>query len=665
MRLFKKILIANRGEIAVRIIRAAREMNIRTAAVYSSKDTGDSLHASLADEALLLEGHTLAETYLNIERIIDVAKRINAEAIHPGYGFLAENYKFAKACEKSGILFIGPGADAIRLMGNKIESRESVRQMGLPVVEGFEGSTSQLLKKKNELLYPVLIKAAAGGGGKGMRIVKKADELKPLLEITSRESASYFNDSTVYLERYIDPARHIEIQVFADHHGNVIHLFERECTIQRRYQKIIEESPSPTLNSKKQKEMGEIAVEIVRKIGYTNAGTIEFLVDKDLNFYFLEMNTRIQVEHPVTELVTGKDLVQQQILVAAGNPLSWDQPDIRQNGHAVEARIYAENPEMDFRPSPGKIIYYSQPEMENIRIDSGQLSPTVIHPDYDPMIAKVVSWDRRRENAIEKLILALSRYHIHGISTNNDYLRAILIKPEFVKNKISTRFCEVHEKELIRQIQKTRKEIPVVNYIALFIAGAYFFPGEKTEEYFSPWLLTGYWRQFLNIIYFREGKEEQVIIRNLYPGRFLMEVKNQQFNVEILKSGCGEFHLQINGQSIEGIYSESDNGESYVSTSALVMKFKRTNHLPSEPVPGLIPGIIEQYSQFVVSPMPGKIIKIDVLLNDRVRKGDILFTVDSMKMENNIFAPRNGKVKDIIVSEGEQIEMNKPVIILE
>jgi len=665
MKSFKKILIANRGEIAVRIIRAAHDMNIRTVALYSAADGCNSLHAKLADEAFLIEGKTLVETYLNISRVIEITKKANAEAIHPGYGFLAENPKFAKACKQSGIRFIGPEPDVIRLMGNKIRARDSVRQLGLPVVEGFTGTVNEIFRRRNDLPYPMLIKAAAGGGGKGMRIVRNADELKPLLEVTSRESASYFGDSSIYLERYIDPARHIEIQVFADHHSNVIHLFERECTVQRRYQKIIEESPSPTLNTKKRREMGDVAVEIAKNIGYTNAGTIEFLVDQDQHFYFLEMNTRIQVEHPVTELVTGKDLVQEQISVSAGNPLSWSQADINQNGHAIEARIYAENPEFDFRPSPGEITYYNQPEIENLRIDSGQLEPTMIHADFDPMIAKVISWDQNRKDAVDKLYDALGQYSIHGIATNNDYLRSILLSPEFVKNNISTRFCEIHEKQLIQQIHTSRKEIPVMNQIALFITGAYFSSGIYTEKQSSPWLSTGYWRQFVKINYFREGNEEQVFLRKLYPGGFLMERDHRQFDVKILKNDCGEINLQIDDKYIEGDYSESDNGESYVGISATIIKFKRTNHLPGEPVTVFLSGRVEQNKQFVVSPMPGKIVKIDVHLNDFVSEGDVLFTIDSMKMENNIFAPRKGKVKEIVASEGDQIEMNKPVIVLE
>ncbi len=401
-----KILIANRGEIAVRIIRTARKMGITTVAVYAKADH-NSLHVQEADEARCIGEVELSETYLNIAKIIAVAKETGCNAIHPGYGFLAENPLFVDACDTAGIIFIGPRADVMRVMGNKIEARAFVKKAGVPVTEGLTGKRETLLKAKSKIGFPVLLKAAAGGGGNGMQIDHEEKELEEALESTSRQALAYFGDDTIYLEKYLDEPRHIEFQILGDDNGNVIHLFERECSIQRRYQKIIEESPSPTLTPELREKMGAAAVRIGKKIGYTNAGTIEFLVDKELNFYFLEMNTRIQVEHPVTEMVTGADLVEEQIRIAEGHSLRLRQETLRQTGHAIECRIYAEDPEHDFRPSPGKMTLYREPVMDHIRIDKGITSDTEITSSYDPMICKLVSWGNDREEARRRMTEAL------------------------------------------------------------------------------------------------------------------------------------------------------------------------------------------------------------------------------------------------------------------
>jgi acetyl-CoA carboxylase biotin carboxylase subunit len=495
--MFKKILIANRGEIAVRIMRTAKEMGIETVAIYSDADEG-AYHTIVADESYSLGEGTLQDTYLNIEKIVNIAKESGAEAIHPGYGFLAENPEFAKACEDNGIIFIGPTPEAIRLMGNKLEARKIAEQQGLPLLKGSTGGIENVLKEAEGLQFPLLVKAAAGGGGKGMRIVRDKKQLKESLEATSREAQNYFGDGTVYVERYIENPRHIEIQVLGDRYGNVIHLYERECSIQRRYQKIIEESPSPTINDEIRKKMGEAAVKIAKAIGYSSAGTVEFLVDEQLNFYFLEMNTRIQVEHPVTEMVTGFDLVRQQILIASGEKLQIKQDEIQQRGHAIECRIYAENPKMNFAPSPGKITCYHPPKGLWIRNDSGIDGKAEVKPQFDPMISKLITWGENREIARKRMIQVLKNYIIHGIQTNIPFLLKVMEHPAYIENKISTHFCDQYMREIVDEIQKEEDEFPeevaVIAYSLYSMKKEKIREGQHQPEEYNVWNMIGYWR---------------------------------------------------------------------------------------------------------------------------------------------------------------------------
>ncbi len=500
MKLFNKILIANRGEIAVRVIRSAQKLGIYTVAIYSGADE-DALHVEMADEAYSLgDSIELSETYLDINKIIKIAKQSQSEAIHPGYGFLAENPEFVAACDKAGIVFIGPNTRSIKLMGNKIASREFVKKIGIPMTEGITGDTKTLLTAAKKIPFPVLVKAAAGGGGKGMRIVHKESELADTIESTSREAKSYFGDGTVFVEKYVVEPRHIEIQVIGDNHGNAIHLFERECSIQRRYQKIIEESPSPTLTHDIRLKMGEAAVKIAKEIGYNNAGTVEFLVDNDLNFYFLEMNTRVQVEHPVTEMVTGIDIVREQILIAAGNKLSLKQDEIKQNGHAIECRIYAEDPSNNFLPSPGDMSFYHEPAGNGIRIDTGITEATTIHSFYDPMISKMIVWGEDREIAREKSIHALKEYVVHGIKTNVSYLVQLLQHKAYINNLITTKYCDEHTEDIVELIHQEKNTIPKHLPITAYLMYSFYKDSlfEKSQEY-NVWKEIGYWRDLMEV----------------------------------------------------------------------------------------------------------------------------------------------------------------------
>ncbi len=448
----KKILIANRGEIAVRVLRACRDLGIQSVAVFSEPDR-NALHVRRADEAYAIGPAAPSESYLNWEKIIAVAKKCGADAIHPGYGFLSENPHFAEAVDKAGLIFIGPSPDVIHRMGSKIESRKIAVQAGVPLVPGIERplrDADEALEVARQIGFPVLIKAAAGGGGKGMRTVEKAEDMKTAFTMAQNEARSSFKDDAVYLEKLIVGPHHIEVQILGDTHGNVIHLFERECSVQRRHQKIIEESPSPFITEATRQKVCEMAVTLAKSVGYYNAGTVECLVDKDQNYYFLEMNTRLQVEHPITEMVTGIDLVKAQIRVAEGEVLPWQQQDIQQRGHAIECRIYAEDPFHNFRPSPGKVIEQQYPLGPGIRLDNGIYQGYTIPMEYDPILSKLVSFGADRQEAVERMRRALREYRISGPRTNLYFHLQALSVPDFVQGHYDTHFVEKHLATLLK-----------------------------------------------------------------------------------------------------------------------------------------------------------------------------------------------------------------------
>ena len=440
--MLKKILVANRGEIAVRIIRACRELGIRTVAVYSEIDR-DSLHKELADEAVCIGPAPSNKSYLNVKAIIEAACLTGCDGIHPGYGFLSENSSFAKMCDEIGIKFIGPNYKMIELMGNKSKAKETMKNVGVPVVPGSEGliyTMQEAINISNQIGYPVIIKASAGGGGKGIRIAYSEEELKKAYEIVKQEALNSFNDDSIYIEKFIENPRHIEIQIMADEYGNAVHLGERDCTVQRKNQKMLEETPSGVIDSRIREKMGAIAVKAVKEVGYTNVGTIEFLVDKNKNFYFMEMNTRIQVEHPVTEMVTGLDLIKEQIQIASGEKMKYKQRDINFNGHSLEARINAENPYKNFMPCPGEIKELHIPGGNGIRIDTAIYPGYKIPPTYDSMIAKIIVHGKDRNESIAKMKSALGEFVIDGINTNIDFLYRILKDEDFISNNYDTSF---------------------------------------------------------------------------------------------------------------------------------------------------------------------------------------------------------------------------------
>jgi acetyl-CoA carboxylase biotin carboxylase subunit len=492
--LFKKVLIANRGEIAIRVIRACRDLGIRSAAVFSDADRG-ALHVRLADEAYHIGPPPSSESYLVIDKIIEAAKKSGAGAIHPGYGFLAENARFAKACKDAGIVFIGPPPEAIKMMGDKMEARKAMIAANVPVVPGTEKAVEeeqQAIDIAKEIGFPILIKAAAGGGGKGMRIVAEESEIKSGVRGARSEAKSAFSDDRIYIEKYLARPRHIEIQVIADSHGKCVYLGERECSIQRRHQKVIEEAPSPLVDENMRKNMGEAAVAAARAAGYINAGTVEFLADQDKNFYFLEMNTRLQVEHPVTELITGIDLAVEQILVAAGEELSFGQDDIRIRGHAIECRIYAEDPSSGFLPSTGLLRSYQEPSGPGIRVDSGVYEGAEISVYYDPMISKLLSYGKDRKQAIERMLRALSEYRISGVANNIEFHKDILRHPEFIAGNLSTHFIGEYYKPAEEPISEIEEAAAVTAALTEHDARNKLALSPLKKNITSPWKMS--WR---------------------------------------------------------------------------------------------------------------------------------------------------------------------------
>jgi acetyl-CoA carboxylase biotin carboxylase subunit len=497
--MFKKILIANRGEIAVRIIKACQEMGISTVAVFSDADRL-SLHVQIADEAIGIGPPPAVDSYLDMDRIIQAAQKTGADAIHPGYGFLAENAAFARRCEKEKIVFIGPNSDALELVGDKVRSRQTLEKADIPIIPGMKGiveDTSAIKTEAQKIGYPVMIKASAGGGGKGMRVVFDEKELTPALEAGMREAKSAFGNESVYLEKYIEEPRHVEFQVLADNQGSVVHLFERECSIQRRHQKIVEETPSQALDPELRARMGETARKVMQVSGYNNAGTVEFLLDKDKNFYFLEVNARLQVEHPVTELTTGVDLVHQQIKIAAGEKLSFGQEDLEQKGHAIECRIYAEDPQNNFLPSSGKILYFEEPHGPGIRHDCGIYSGWDVPIYYDPILAKLIVWAENRETACQRMIKALDDYVILGVQTSIRFLKDLIGHPQFRRGETTTSFIQDNFADWTGEKDSEEKQ-KLALLAAAFDSSQRASPakGFRTtkKETYSPWLLLGKWR---------------------------------------------------------------------------------------------------------------------------------------------------------------------------
>lgn len=670
--MIKKVLIANRGEIALRIIRTARSLGYTIVSVYSEQDK-DAAHVKESDEAIYLSGDILSETYLNIDAIIKAAKDTGADAIHPGYGFLSENPLFAKACETAGIIFVGPSSESISAMGNKIAAREIARKHGVPIAPGLTGSPEELLERYKEVGFPLLIKAAAGGGGKGMRIVRSEDEMASALRSTSSEAANYFGDGTVYIERFFDGPRHIEVQVLGDKFGKMIHLFERECSMQRRHQKIIEEAPSPTLTSEVREKMCSAAITLASSIGYYCAGTIEFLVDNDLNFYFLEMNTRIQVEHPVTEFITGVDIVKEQFMIAQDNPLSLEQNELTINGHSIEVRVYAEDPLNNFMPSPGQILKYNSPSTKSttgsssLRIDDSKFHDhSVVFSNFDPMISKVIAHGKDRTEAIAHLTDFLPDYSVFGIKTNLSFLQVLLKHPDFISNKIHTRYIDNNLPQLISFFNESKSKIDPL--IPLTGALVYSLKKNQSKDTLPSdiWSQIGYWRLYRTVSASLDDKFYTVIIEKHDGDSIIYKYPSQSdpksfIKGAISKKGDHNFLLSLNDVLSELYIIDSDR-EVLVKYLGHDFVFKRTDIAPDDSQTMKPVRIENANNGDMISPMPGRVLSVKVTQGLKVNKGDLLIVIEAMKMENNILAPYDGTVDKILVKEGASVDTSSHLV---
>src|SRR5215510_9599751 len=648
-RTFRKILVANRGEIALQVMRSCHSMGVETVAVYSDADA-DAPHVRFAGEAVHLGAAPARESYLRIEKVIEAARRTGAEAIHPGYGFLSENAEFAKSCAAVGIVFIGPPAGAIRAMGLKNSARRLAEEAGAPVVPGYDGedqSLETLRARMIEIGFPVLIKASAGGGGKGMRVVRAESAIDGAIEAARREAEKAFGDGSLLVEKYIEGARHVEIQILGDARGNLVHLFERDCSLQRRHQKIVEESPSPAVNEELRRKMGAAAVNIGRAIGYANAGTVEFILGPSGEFYFIEVNTRLQVEHPVTEMITGLDLVRLQIEIAEGRPLPFGQGDLKAEGHAIEARLYAEDPANDFLPTTGKILDLQLPELEGLRIDSGIESGMEVGIHYDPMLAKLVARGEDRDAAIRKLVYALRQMSIQGLRTNRDFLIRLLDHPNFRRGGAHTGFIAEHLNELIAD------DDPRIDRESLIAAALYL----QNQWRASNGLLAELPSSYRNNPYrdpsikFQIGAGDvEVAWSRTGAGAYRARVFDSTVTALVLSSTSeglsGVIRIEIDGVQRAFEIIEAGN-ELFVHSSLGSRVIKRP---PRHPAPQ---AASEQAS--ANSPMPGKVLKILVETGQKVSAGDPLIILEAMKMEHTMRAIAPGVVEAVLVSDGEVV----------
>jgi 3-methylcrotonyl-CoA carboxylase alpha subunit len=636
--MIKRILIANRGEIARRIIRTAKSMEIQTVALFSEDEPKNSWNQE-ADNSACIGNGNLNNTWLNGSKIIAIAKKYKCNAIHPGYGFLAENAAFARACLENDIVFIGPKPEVIQLMGNKIQSRKLVKSLGLPVPQGLEGNTTEILSKADNLTYPVLIKASAGGGGKGMIMCYSKTNLAENLEKASRQAEKWFGEGAVFVEPYFEKARHIEVQILADHYGNTLHLFERDCSLQRKYQKIIEEAPSPALTAEQRNNVCNSAIAIAKGSNYTNAGTVEFLFDGK-QFYFLEMNTRIQVEHPVTEAITGIDIVEHQIRIASGEKLSFSQNGISIKGHAIETRVYAENPYDDFKPQGGNLVFVQEPQIEKVRIEAAYNKPYSLSSLYDPLIAKVITHAKNRKESLELMKSALGNYAILGIKHNVNYLLDLITNQQVSKGEYYTQFIQ---KEFRAIEDRPSPETKALLSAAILSYGIFSKEKKRTNNFFSNTLsntfhlrlflydwfeVSGHYhlgKLFLSI----EGKEFEFQPKQKSTNEITL-IETEQNHILFIEQGEKEWYVQINGKQ----YMIS--GQNFTGMTQITKTQNTENPI----------GKID-----IHSPLHGKVLSVFVNEGQAVCKGDPLISIESMKSENTIESPLDGIVVKIFAQQ--------------
>jgi 3-methylcrotonyl-CoA carboxylase alpha subunit len=655
--MFGTLLIANRGEIACRIARTARRLGIRTVAVYSDADA-HAAHVAACDEAVHIGGPRPQESYLRGDVILDAARRAGANAIHPGYGFLSENADFATACARAGIVFVGPSPQAIAAMGSKSAAKALMEKAGVPLTPGYHGERQDpdfLLEQARRIGFPVLIKAVSGGGGKGMRRVDAAEDFASALASCQRESAASFGDSRVLVEKYLSPARHIEVQVFGDTHGNVEYLFERDCSVQRRHQKVIEEAPAPGMTPERRRRMGEAAVAAARAVNYAGAGTVEFIAGANGDFYFMEMNTRLQVEHPVTEMITGLDLVEWQLRVAAGERLPLEQDALGIRGHAIEARVYAEDPARDFLPSIGTLEYLSPPETSPaVRIDTGVRQGDEITPYYDPMIAKLIVHGTNREDALVRLRAALADYQVAGVNTNIEFLHRLTRAPSFVDARLDTALIE-RERELLFAPRLPAPRALWDLATLAFLRSTY---GNGTAD--SPWDDATGWR-------LGAGGQRHWTLRNAGKSEHLrVTVAGSSSSVEI----GGESHRASAAFAADGSVEATIDGElvrAHAFTRGHFTHLYRdgAHHVFELADPYLPESVGSDHAGELVAPMPGRVIAVLVSEGARVTQGTALVIMEAMKMEHTVTAPAAGVVAAIHCAVGDQVREGAELLLLE
>ena len=648
----RRLLIANRGEIARRIMRSAHDMGISTVAVYARGDA-DEPFVREADLAIALDGDSAFDTYLNVDAVLDAAIRAEADAVHPGYGFLSENAAFATRVIEAGLAWIGPSAEAIAAMGDKIAAKKRMREAGVPTLESIEVTDQEdLAALARELGFPLLVKAAAGGGGKGMRVVAHAADLALAIEGARREAGSAFADDRLFLEPYVQPVRHVEVQILGDAHGNLVHLFERECSIQRRYQKIIEESPSPVVDEAVREALGEAALAAGRQIGYHSAGTVEFLFSEG-RFWFLEVNTRLQVEHPVTEAVTGVDLVREQIRIAEGEPLSFAQQDLRMTGAAIEARLYAEDASNDFLPAAGDVDLWVPASGRGVRFDAGIEAGSRVGIEFDPMIAKVIAHAPTRREAAGKLARALERTRLHGLRSNRDFLVSLLRHPDFLAGETTTDFLERTD------LGQSRSE-SLRGLHAAMIACAV--ESSRLNRASAKVLgeLRGGWRNSpmppMRLKLVCEDSTHEIEYRQHRDGRFTCRVQGESYEAVVLHAAEGVLDLAIAGCRSRWTVSRHQ-GNWYVDGVDGAFSFQQAPRFPSASA--------QEAAGAARAPMPGKVLDIRVAAGDQVSAGDLLLTLEAMKMEHQIKAPHDGTVAELPVSVGDQVANGAVLVVLE
>ena len=650
--MFKKILIANRGEIACRVIHTCKKMGIKTVAIYSDADES-ALHADLADEAISIGGSSSSESYLVIEKIIAACKESKADAVHPGYGFLSENEEFAKALEKNKIAFIGPNRKAIVSMGDKIKSKKIAEEANVNVIPGYTKAIKdekEAVEIAKEIGYPVMLKASAGGGGKGMRVVRNDDECIDGFTRAKNESQASFGDDRIFAEKFITEPHHIEIQILADKKSNAIFLGERECSIQRRHQKVIEEAPSPFINDQTRQEMGRQAIALAKAVDYESAGTVEFIVDKDQNFYFLEMNTRLQVEHPVTEMVTGIDLVEQMIKIAFGEELEIKQSDIRTNGWAIESRVYAEDPYRDFMPSIGRLSKYLTPEhTETVRVDTGIREGSEVSMFYDPMIAKLITHGENRDSAIENMTNAIDQYVIDGLSHNLNFLSSIMQNKTFRSGYTTTDFIEQEYSDGFQGEAINEKEYEIY---ASILSGCYMLDQMKLDPFYE--------NEKKYVIKFEDKSIDNIIQKD--GDGFLVQINNNQYHLSLsMQSNDPRVICSIDDQKMVLQIRKRLPRYELVHKGKVALALISEQRLAdlNELMPKKIP---QDMSKFLLSPMPGLLIKVCVDEGQEVKAGEELAVVEAMKMENSLRASKDLKIKSILGSEGDNLSVDQKIL---